>query len=336
MRCQNGLERHSGLVVSWLCDPQRGQSLPEWVDHVARFAGTAEAGLELLRDARDVMYARNAHLARVGWTDDKGRTRTGKAYFDPTRRMPLLSVTVEEAHVLLGAYPEAVAICEDVVKMGRKCGVKLRLITQVPLLSQLGNSMTLRDGLAGGNVIVLRTANRLSGQVAFNGTLPVDPAQLPRQFPDGSTTSGLGYVLGASDRPATSRSYYVDDPYQWATTGTPALLEVRVSAAPRPRPPVDATATPLALPALYGPATPLTSTTSASARAAGTARDRILDYLQTRTEATSGVIAAHLDVPLPTVSKTLGRLAQAGLVRPVRRGVWTTVAREDGSTEASA
>lgn len=66
-----------------------------------------------------------------------------------------------------------------------------------------------------------------------------------------------------------------------------------------------------------------------------TAREAILGYLQGRRRATTGVIARDLDVPLPTVSKTLGRLAAAGLVRPVRRGVWA-VAGDDRDVEASA
>lgn len=218
-------ERHSGLAVSWVIDPQRGQSLPDWVDGVDWFAVSVEEGVRMLRAARDVMYARNAHLARIEWIDEQGRKRRGKGFFDPSPDMPLLSVTIEEAHRVL-AVPEAKQMAEEIAIMSRKCGIKLRLVVQVPLLDQLGGSATLRDMVASGNVIVLRTAGRMTGQVAFQGSLPVEPNKLPRQFPDGSSTAGLGFILGPSDRPATMRTYYLDDPYHSATSGTPAELDV--------------------------------------------------------------------------------------------------------------
>ncbi len=226
-------ERHGRVIVSWVIDPQRGQSLPDWTGAVDWFAGTPEEAMLILRAADAGMFARNAALASMEWTDDQGRPRRGRGWFDPSPQMPLLSVTIEEAHVIL-AIPEAREIAERIAKMGRKCGVKLRLITQVPLLDQLGGSTALRAGVASGNVVVLRTADRLTGQVAFNGVLPVDPARLPRQFPDGSSTAGLGFVLGPSDRPVPMRAHLVADPYHWATTGTPARLDERTASAAGP------------------------------------------------------------------------------------------------------
>jgi predicted transcriptional regulator len=69
--------------------------------------------------------------------------------------------------------------------------------------------------------------------------------------------------------------------------------------------------------------------------ARGTARAAILAYLQGRPQAHTGVIADELGIPLPTVSTTLGRLVNDGLVRTVRRGVWAA-AREDVDMGASA
>jgi hypothetical protein len=218
------IERASGLIVSWVIDPQRGQSLPDWMDNVPWSARDLEEGMRMLRSVHRVMLARNAYFATMPWIDDKGRQRRGKAHFDPTPEIPLLSVTIEEAHQLL-RLEEARDLVEDITKMSRKCGVRMRLIVQVPLLDQLGGSTTIRDSLASGNVIVFRTANPLSGQVAFNGSIPVDPHRLPRTFPNGKPTGGMGYLLGASSRPAAMRTYYLDDAFQWATTGTPVELD---------------------------------------------------------------------------------------------------------------
>jgi hypothetical protein len=326
-----GYERHSGgLVCSWICDPQHGQSLPDWMDHVDFAARTAEEGIVLLRMAVAVMYARNDYLARVEWTDDRGRRRVGKAHFEPTPAMPLLSLTIEEAHAVL-AYEEAVKLAEAIGKMGRKCGVALRLVVQVPLLAQLGNSTTLRDAVAGGNVIVLRTANRLSSPAVL--PMPVDPAQLPRRFPDGSSTAGLGFVLGATDRQAPMRGYYDLDPFGRATAGETVPLDaISAPAAERVahRAGIDyRTPAPTAAPT----ATEDPGTVTGPGRT--TTRDAVLAYLEERHQAHTGVIAHDLGAPLPTVSTTLRRLANDGLVRPVRRGVWA-VATEHDNTEVSA
>lgn len=222
-------ERHSGFMCSLVIDPQRGQSVPDWKDNVQAFAGDLPSGLDLLRRVEQEMYARNELLADVEWVDGKGRTRKGVDHFDHRHPaivllgLKLWCLTVEEAHDLL-KVKEAADIVQRLVAMARKCGIKIRLVTQVPLLSSLGGRMEIRDAVASGNVIVLRTANGLTGQVAFNGTIPVQPHQLPKQWPNGLTTSGIGYTLGAATRSAMMRGHFVEDPYHWATTGTAAKL----------------------------------------------------------------------------------------------------------------
>jgi hypothetical protein len=229
-------ERHSGVIVSQIIDPQGGQSLPDWQGHVNAYARNLTDARVLLTRARDRMYARNALLAGIRWVDDRGRERTGIGQFtpgDPRHGLKLLSITIDEAQTVL-ADPACRALVEEMIAMSRKCGIKFRLITQVPLLSSLGNSMAIRDAVAAGNVIVLRTANRLSGQVAFNGALPVDPSSLPKEWPNGSTTSGIGFVFApGADRAATMRVGYVEDVFGWASTGPHIDLEPYAGPAPK-------------------------------------------------------------------------------------------------------
>jgi hypothetical protein len=221
-------ERHSGIIVSWVIDPQGGASLPDWQDNVPYFARSVDEARVMLLKARARMYARNAFMSQVRWTDGKGRQRKGIAEFtpmDPRHGLPMLSITIDEAHVVLKDR-WCKELVEEMIAMARKCGIKIRLITQVPLLDSLGNSSNIRDAVAAGNVIVLRTANRLTGQVAFNGNLAVDPSSLPKQWPDGSTTSGLGFVFApGADRASTMRVGLIDDPFGWATSGTPVEIE---------------------------------------------------------------------------------------------------------------
>jgi hypothetical protein len=316
-------ERHCGHVVSWVIDPQRGQSLPDWQGNVDWFASSAEEGLKMLRRALVYMYGRNAMLAQHEWVDDQGRKRRGVAAFDPVKLgMPILSITIDEAHALFKHYPEAVLICEQLATMGRKCGIRLRVITQVPTLDQLGNSGVLREMLASGNVIVLRTGGPMSGQVALHGTLPVEPHKIPKQWPDGSTTSGLAFGDLPAGRTAMLRTYFTVDPYHWATTGetptfTDAALELmedwykRRDAEDKAATPEDAVPAPAA-------------TAPASGR--GSARADILAHLRANGQSTNADLITQLGLKKQTVASSLARLAEAGLIEKVGTGVWKPAA----------
>jgi len=221
-------ERHSGVIASHLIDGKGGTSLPDWAESVDEYATTVEEARALLHKDRNRMYLRIEILKTCVWTDHLGRARKGLSQFtpgDPRHGLPMLSITIDEAQKIL-ADEKCREYVEEMIGMARSCGIKFRLITQVPLLSSLGNSSLIRDAVAAGNVIVLRTANRLSGQVAFNGALPVDPCSLPKQWPNGDPTSGLGFVFApGAERAATMRVGYVEDPFHWAITGTPAQME---------------------------------------------------------------------------------------------------------------
>lgn len=237
--------RHSGLITTWLIDPQGGQSLPRWIDRVDWSARSAEDGLVLIDAAVAVMRARSRHLARKTWTDHKGRTITGVDHFEPTPQMPLLQLVIEEAPDLLRAYPDAVDKLASIGKMGRKCGVGAVLAAQKPSVDELGGSSTLRAMASSGNIVCFRTSDKVSAGMAFAGSLPGDPSAIPKYFPNGKNTGGMGYIAGPGSRAAVMRAYWVDDPYEWAHSGTPAALDALSAKAAgldydnRPRPDVD-------------------------------------------------------------------------------------------------
>lgn len=224
----------SRQVVVWLVDPQLGQSLPAWNQHTDWTALGTEQAMSALRAFKRVMMARSARMATLDWTDAKGRVRNGKDHYTLDPFMPLHYLVIEEAHHLLldPIYgPEAVKLLEDAGKMGRKTGSGICLVTQLPSLDQLGGSQTLRAMLSSGNVIVHRTSDKVTGNMAFSGALPVEPHKLPRRFPDGSATHGLGYLLGSAARQAAMRTWLVDDPYGVATSLPPLTLEPDSAAA---------------------------------------------------------------------------------------------------------
>ncbi len=237
--------RHSGMVTTWLIDPQGGQSLPRWIDRVDWSARSAEDGLPMIDAAVSVMRARSRHLARKTWTDHKGRTITGVDHFEPTPTMPLLQLVIEEAPDLLRAYPDAVEKLASIGKMGRKCGVAIVLALQKPSVDELGGSSTLRAMASSGNIVCFRTSDKVSAGMAFAGSLPGDPSAIPKYFPNGKNTGGMGYIAGPGSRAAVMRAFWVDDPYEWAHSGTPAALDALSAKAAgldydnRPRPDVD-------------------------------------------------------------------------------------------------
>lgn len=218
------MQRRSGVVIDWVGDPQMGQSLGDVRDGVDWFAPTTEEILLMLRTAVSVMLARNLIITRMRTEDARGNKRRVK-YVDVSEEMPLLVVTVDEAHIPMNDPDhgkEIVKLMALLAKSGRKCNIKLRLLTQSPLLSELKDSV-LRSQLSSGLVTVFRTADRLTGAAAWPGKMPADPANLPAEWPDGGSTAGLGYQSG--QKPMKMRTDYAGDVYDVMHEGVTLGLE---------------------------------------------------------------------------------------------------------------
>jgi hypothetical protein len=194
-------------VVPVILDPQNGQSLPQWRDKVLYAAGFEEC-VRMVRGLNAGMLDRSRRLASMMWEDDGHRVK-GMEFFDPhLSGLPVVMPIMDEAPLLLSgegnAKPaqEMIRLESDGAKLGRKTGVAKWLVAQVPSLSELGDQ-ALRSMLVGGNVVCLRTGDRVSA--AMIG-LEADPSALPRYFPDGEATGGLGYVVSLDNRQAPFRS----------------------------------------------------------------------------------------------------------------------------------
>ncbi len=251
------MEIRSGDTVSYLIDPQQGQSYGELVKLLSGTAyameSTPEAmGIrELLARIEAEMYRRNAALTAMKWTDADKEERTGVKTWRPgLEGMPLLVVTIDEAHAVLSDQV-CCAIITRLCAMARKCGIKIRLITQVPLLASL-RRMEIRDAVAGGNVVVFRTANALSGAVAANGRLPGPPNRLPIEWEVGrdaegepimEPAAGLCYSVGSVSVPEVGRTICVGDPFRFlfGRGGVPLHRSVQIEL-PKPHVPVTAPA----------------------------------------------------------------------------------------------
>lgn len=232
-----GIERRSPLVCSIVIDPQAGLSLPDWPDGVAVFAPGNAFGIVVLRAIHALMKERGQRYNRMKWTDEKGRTRVGRAFFVPGDPDPLISITLDEAHDLLNDAEygeEAVKIIGDLAKEARKVGIKFRLANQSPNASELGGETLIRDLLQGGNNAVLRSGSTATGKRAAGNALgDIDPGAIPKEFNDGTGTGGLGYLAGPDNRSAMWRAPYVEDPFGLAHEGeTTGIEQASIDALP--------------------------------------------------------------------------------------------------------
>lgn len=322
--------RHSSLAVLWLADPEQGESVPDWQDAADWFAGTIPEIRRMLQAAERIMNGRKSRRARQTWTDDLGRPRKGRGHFDPTPGEPQLNVIIDESPDVL-ADPECRRIVALIGKKGRKLGVSVTVIAQVPSLAELGGDLTIRSMLSSTNIVMFRTSDKLSKQMGLPQDLPVNPANLPEAWPDGRSTAGLGYVASAGGRLSPLRAHYVEDPYHWATVSAEvARLEptaVQDAGAPyatwRDRrasgqDQLDDTALLSVSPAADNPAPDRDP-----------ARSAILAALDQRDRVHTGVLAAELDLPLATASRMLRRLERQGLAEQVRPGIWTHAAEQE-------
>ncbi|AEV86845.1 cell division protein FtsK [Actinoplanes sp. SE50] len=226
------LERQSGVVVSWIGDPQMGQSLGDLRDGVDWFAPSVEEILVMLRVAAMVMIARNLVTTRMRREETRpdGRVVQRRVkYREVSPDFPLLAITIDEAHIPMNDPDHGKEITKLLAllsKSGRKANIKVRLLSQSVLLSEIKDSV-LRGQLASGFVAVFRTADKLTGTAAWpGGRMPGDPANLPAAWEDGFSTAGLGYA--SSTKRMRMRTDYAGDLYDLITTGDTLGLEASV------------------------------------------------------------------------------------------------------------
>ena len=229
------MERESDVCVSWVGDPQMGQSLGDVRDGVDWFAPTVEEILVMLRTAVQVMLARNLIITRMRQTETRPNGKVVERrvkFLEVSADFPLLTVTIDEAHLPMNDPDhgkEIVNLLSVLAKAGRKCNIKLRLLTQSPLLSEL-KSGVLRGQLASGLVTVFRTADKLSGAAAWPGKMPADPRNLPEKWHEtGESAAGVGYMSGR--KPLRMRTDYAGDVYDLMTDGPAKQLEEAVRGA---------------------------------------------------------------------------------------------------------
>jgi hypothetical protein len=231
---------YSGLVCPVILDPQEGQALGDWAEFVP-YARGADECLAYLHGIYAALLDRSRLLAGLPWRltrrDGKpwplredGRTSEGKArrgmgWFNPYvlppgYDLPIVELTIDEAPILL-SLDGAAGLLLDIIKLGRKAGVRVRLAAQVPSISELGKS-ELRSLLNASAVYCHRTGDKVTGGMVG---LKAEPSDLPTVFADGSDAVGLLYARTVEMRPATpGRIDFVPDAYEVAERAAEAGL----------------------------------------------------------------------------------------------------------------
>ncbi|MEU8158065.1 hypothetical protein AB0B94_30800 [Micromonospora sp. NPDC048986] len=201
----------NGLVLDWVGDPQGGQSYGALKDAVDWFARDASEIKLMLLAALKEMYRRNDELAA-------NNIKTWR----PTKAMPLLVITLDEVQSYIDD-PVILELVEKLVGQGRKCGIKMRLITQIPAAYNLGGSTYIKEQLKAGQTLIFRAMTDVAGRSAVDGDCPVDPTALPSVWgantcAAGETTAGLMFAQGINGRDVYGRADYTGDDMQvWLT-----------------------------------------------------------------------------------------------------------------------
>ncbi|GIM88732.1 hypothetical protein [Paractinoplanes toevensis] len=194
----------NGLVIDWVGDPQGGQSYGALKDAVDWFArDKSEIKLMLLAAVKE-MQRRNDELSR-------NNIKTWSA----STAMPLLVITLDEVQSYIDD-PDILALVEMLVGQARKCGIKMRLITQIPAAYNLGGSTYIKEQLKAGQTLIFRAMTDVAGRSATDGDVPVDPTMLPLVWGKntcaaGESTAGLMFAQGLNGRDVYGRADYTGE-----------------------------------------------------------------------------------------------------------------------------
>jgi hypothetical protein len=202
----------SGLFLLWFADGQEGVSAPDLMEFADWPGDSPGATMRMLRAAYKVMKYRARLMKRLSWTDSLGNTRVGlggMSNLPAEHRFPMIQIMIDEAQEIL-RDPHAARLVKALLRMGNKVGIGVDLLTQVPLLNELGGesgdggAQVIRDMAKSGNVIVYRAENATTGMITITNGLTVDPQRLPN-------VKGMCYIIAHSAHPTPDRTYYASE-----------------------------------------------------------------------------------------------------------------------------
>jgi hypothetical protein len=178
-------------------DPQR-QPFSVWKGR-ADLTGWGPAGcVHLLRMMHRAMEYRAAAMGTEEWTDAKGRVSTGRGWFDPAPARPGLCAIFDEWHKIVGGPDgaEAERLAEDIEAEGRKVGVSISWLDQMPDAGRTNSDRIVRELAKGFNVVGHRLDGTSKSMAGLEGKVG--------DLPEGTDMYGIGYIGGYDGRSATT------------------------------------------------------------------------------------------------------------------------------------
>lgn len=198
----------SGIFLVWFLDGMGGSSMPGLLDHVDWSAIRPEEWEKVLTAAARLRIHRSRKQAsrRLG-------------YWPATPEEPFIQLVIDEAHRVL-ARPNCVRLVKMLLQEAEKTGIGVDLVTQVPLMTELGDQSgtsgahVIRGLAKDGNAAVFRTGDEWTKTVTM-GSWEADPRLLPQR-------PGMHFLAGAATRQAPVRAIRAAGPDAWARRA-PAL-----------------------------------------------------------------------------------------------------------------
>lgn len=176
---------YSGLIYPVVGCPQGGASFPMWIEHSDWSAPSAD---EILLQARGLL---RAHTIR-----SMVNRLMKREIHVPTATEPMLAWILDELHKMRD-HPHAAEfyrILDLLEREGRKTAIRAIIADQDPSVPKTFNGlMTIRRSLLSSQVVTLRLGSSVDSQLPG---IEVNPKTLPKKFPDGTATSGLGALIG--------------------------------------------------------------------------------------------------------------------------------------------
>jgi FtsK/SpoIIIE family len=117
-----------GDVVIWAVDLKRGMELQPWAACIDRLATRPAEAAALLADAVTILYARAQYLTSIS-----------KREWEPSGRMPVLIILIDEYAELAEQAPGALKHADTIARLGRAPAVTLVIATQRPTQKVMGH-----------------------------------------------------------------------------------------------------------------------------------------------------------------------------------------------------
>lgn len=135
-------------IETWVIDPFFG--LAETKTKVDRYAHTTDDIDELLATLLAETFSRAEQIAGLALAEF---TRG-----DDRHNLPLISVTIDDADHVLQDFRRCRTI-EQVIRMSRRAGIRLRLVVPHLMLSAFGGSELIRSSISDGNLFACERAS---------------------------------------------------------------------------------------------------------------------------------------------------------------------------------